>query len=44
MKLQEGVHLHFIPTDQFTTNSIKIRFAAPMRRRLWQAAYWLLIY
>ena len=31
MKLQEGVHLHFIPTNQFTTNSIKIRFAAPMQ-------------
>lgn len=30
MKLQEGVDLHFIPTDQFTTNRIKIRFAAPM--------------
>lgn len=33
MKLQEGVHLHFIPTDQFTTNSIKIRFAAPMQEK-----------
>ena len=31
MKLQEGVHLHFIPTEKFTTNSIKIRFAAPMK-------------
>ncbi len=30
MKLQEGVDLHFIPTEQFTTNQIKIRFAAPM--------------
>lgn len=32
MKLQEGVHLHFIPTEKFTTNSIKIRFAAPMKK------------
>ncbi len=31
MKLQEGVHLHFLPTKQFTTNTIKIRFAAPMK-------------
>lgn len=30
MQLQEGVDLHFIPTDKFTTNYIKIRFAAPM--------------
>lgn len=30
MKLQEGVHLHFISTDKFTTNQIKLRFAAPM--------------
>lgn len=30
MKLQEGVHLHFISTDKFTTNQIKVRFAAPM--------------
>ncbi len=30
MKLQEGVHLHFIDTDKFTTNRIKMRFAAPM--------------
>ncbi|HFI0149376.1 TPA: M16 family metallopeptidase [Streptococcus suis] len=30
MKLQEGVHLHFIETDKFTTNRIKMRFAAPM--------------
>lgn len=32
MKLQEGVDLHFIPTEQFTTNTIKVRFAAPMKR------------
>lgn len=32
MKLQEGVDLHFIPTTKFTTNMIKIRFAAPMRK------------
>lgn len=32
MKLQEGVDLHFIPTEKFTTNSIKIRFAAPMKK------------
>ncbi len=30
MKLQEGVDLHFIDTDQFTTNRIRIRFAAEM--------------
>ncbi|HFH9838201.1 TPA: M16 family metallopeptidase [Streptococcus suis] len=30
MKLQEGVHLHFIETNKFTTNRIKLRFAAPM--------------
>ncbi|HEL9645525.1 TPA: insulinase family protein [Streptococcus suis] len=30
MKLQEGVYLHFIDTDKFTTNRIKMRFAAPM--------------
>lgn len=30
MKLQEGVQLHFIPADKFTTNQILIRFAAPM--------------
>lgn len=29
MKLQEGVDLHFIPTNIFNTNQIKIRFAAP---------------
>lgn len=32
MQLQEGVNLHFIPTDKFTTNYIKIRFAAPMSK------------
>ncbi|NQJ67843.1 insulinase family protein [Streptococcus suis] len=30
MKLQEGIDLHFIETDQFTTNRIKVRFAAEM--------------
>nr|WP_304952640.1 pitrilysin family protein [Streptococcus ruminantium] len=30
MKLQEGVNLHFIETDQFTTNRIRLRFAAEM--------------
>lgn len=30
MKVQEGVNLHFIPTERFTTNTILIRFAAPM--------------
>ncbi|MBF0778321.1 EF-P 5-aminopentanol modification-associated protein YfmF [Streptococcus cuniculi] len=30
MKLQEGVQLHFIPADKFTTNQILVRFAAPM--------------
>lgn len=30
MKLQEGIGLHFIETDQFTTNRIKVRFAAEM--------------
>lgn len=33
MKLQEGVDLHFIPTDKFTTNTIKIRFAAPLQEK-----------
>lgn len=41
MKLQEGVHLHFIPTNQFTTNSIKIRFAAPMQEET--VAGWVLV-
>lgn len=30
MKLQEGVQLHFIPTEKFTTNQILVRFTAPM--------------
>lgn len=30
MQLQEGVDLHFIETDQFTTNQIRVRFAAPL--------------
>lgn len=30
MKLQEGVYLHFIHTIKYTTNCIKLRFAAPM--------------
>ncbi|HFI2692146.1 TPA: M16 family metallopeptidase [Streptococcus suis] len=30
MKLQEGIDLHFIETDQFTTNRIKVRFVAEM--------------
>lgn len=30
MKLQEGVQLHFIPAEKFTTNQVLIRFAAPM--------------
>lgn len=30
MKLQEGVQLHFIPAEKFTTNQIVVRFAAPM--------------
>ncbi|MBY5034070.1 insulinase family protein [Streptococcus gallolyticus] len=33
MKLQEGVNLHFIPSDKFTTNQIKIRFTAPMDKK-----------
>lgn len=32
MKLQEGVQLHFIPADKFTTNQILVRFAAPMNK------------
>lgn len=32
MRVQEGVDLHFIETDKFTTNRITIRFAAPMRK------------
>ena len=32
MKLQEGVDIHFIKTDKFTTNRINVRFAAPMNR------------
>lgn len=32
MKLQEGVTLHFIPTEKFTTNHIKVRFSAPMQK------------
>lgn len=30
MKLQEGVELHFIESDKFTTNRIRVRFAAEM--------------
>ncbi|MBF0786923.1 MULTISPECIES: EF-P 5-aminopentanol modification-associated protein YfmF [unclassified Streptococcus] len=30
MKLQEGVQLHFIPAEKFTTNQILVRFTAPM--------------
>lgn len=30
MKLQEGVQLHFIPAEKFTTNQVLVRFAAPM--------------
>lgn len=30
MKLQEGVDLHFIESDKFTTNRIRVRFAAEM--------------
>lgn len=30
MKIQEGVDLHFIETDKFTTNRITVRFAAAM--------------
>lgn len=33
MKLQEGVNLHFIPSEKFTTNQIKIRFTAPMDKK-----------
>lgn len=30
MKLQEGVQLHFIPAEKFTTNQVLVHFAAPM--------------
>lgn len=30
MQVQEGVNLHFIETDQFTTNRIRFRFTAEM--------------
>ncbi|MTB63424.1 insulinase family protein [Streptococcus sp. zg-86] len=33
MKLQEGVHLHFIDGEKFTTNQILVRFAAPMNQK-----------
>ncbi|MBL6537856.1 insulinase family protein [Streptococcus suis] len=31
MKIQEGVYLHFIESKQFTTNTIKVRFTAPLQ-------------
>ncbi|MGT2911989.1 EF-P 5-aminopentanol modification-associated protein YfmF [Streptococcus cameli] len=33
MKLQEGVYLHFIPSHQFTTNRITVRFTAPLSEK-----------
>lgn len=33
MKLQEGVDLHFIESDQFTTNRIHLRFAREMSEK-----------
>ncbi|MGT2800270.1 EF-P 5-aminopentanol modification-associated protein YfmF [Streptococcus marmotae] len=33
MKLQEGVHLHFLEGEKFTTNQILVRFAAPMNQK-----------
>lgn len=32
MKLQEGVHLHFMPAEKFTTNQLLVRFSAPMKK------------
>lgn len=32
MKLEEGIDLHLIESDKFTTNQIKIRFAAPYKK------------
>lgn len=32
MKLQEGVQLHFMPAEKFTTNQILVRFSAPMKK------------
>ncbi|WP_105111331.1 EF-P 5-aminopentanol modification-associated protein YfmF [Streptococcus suis] len=34
MKLQEGVELHFIESDKFTTNRIRVRFAAEMSEQM----------
>ncbi|MER0122156.1 pitrilysin family protein [Streptococcus sp. ZJ93] len=33
MKLQEGVHVHFLKGEKFTTNQILVRFAAPMDQK-----------
>lgn len=33
MRLQEGVDLHFIKTEQFTTNRIQIRFASEISQK-----------
>lgn len=31
MELVKGVHLHFVPSTKFKTNTIKVRFSAPMK-------------
>ena len=33
MELQEGVNLHFIESSKFTTNRIRVRFAAAMSEK-----------
>ena len=30
MEITKGVHLHFIQSEKFKTNKIKVRFSAPM--------------
>ena len=34
MELQEGVNLHFIESSKFTTNKIRVRFAAAMSEKI----------
>ena len=33
MEIIKGVHLHFIQSEKFKTNKIKVRFSAPMSEK-----------
>ena len=33
MEITKGVRLHFIQSEKFKTNKIKVRFSAPMSKR-----------